>query len=149
MMHLKNTGFNYDNTFFKKVLQDIHQVNMKEIKTKSIIDFDKDLLITIDFLLEQTNSSIYDLNFLNILKQSLTGQYKELNDFLFNKIEEFEGNIISFIKKNTKLSKIEYSHIEHFLKTFFTFNELENKENTINRSIEFCKTSVYNVIYLF
>jgi hypothetical protein len=149
IVHLKNTGYTYEADLFKKVLQEEHQLNMTEIKSKTIIDNNKTLKAIIDFFSEETQDHIIDLKFIHFFKLSFSGDFKNLNDYLYEKNTYYTKYVNDFIKKYTKLSVIEFSHIEHFVKNFFIFNELGNVNDTINKSITFSKTIVDNIINVY
>ena len=147
--HLKNTGYTYEGDLFKKVLQEEHQKNMVEIKTKMVIDKYKTLNAVIDYLSEKTQDRIIDLKFIHLFKLSFSGDFKNLNDYLYEKNIYYTKYVIDFIKKYTKLSTIEFSHIEYFIKNFFIFSSLGNINDTINKSISFSKTIVDNIINVY
>tara|TARA_A100001015_G_scaffold302327_1_gene390392 strand:- start:6 stop:2903 length:2898 start_codon:yes stop_codon:yes gene_type:complete len=147
--HLKNTGYTYEGGLFKKVLQEEHQKNMVEIKTKTVIDKYKTLNAVIDYLSEKTQDRIIDLKFIHLFKLSFSGDFKNLNDYLYEKNIYYTKYVIDFIKKYTKLSTIEFSHIEYFIKNFFIFSSLGNINDTINKSISFSKTIVDNIINVY
>ena len=149
ILHLKNTGYTYDNMLFKNILQVEHRIIMKEIKEKEILNKNKTGVAVIDFLsLEKQNNRV-DVDFIGSLKSSVSSDFKDLNNYLYERNIIYTKNVINFIKKNTKLSNIEFSHIEYFINTFFIFNELDNENDTINKSIDFSKTIVDNITNIY
>ena len=149
VLHLKNTGYTYDSGLFKTILQEEHRINMKEIKEKEIIDKNKTLVAIIDYLSLEQQNNIVDLEFIGRFKSSFSSNFKDLNDYLYEKNTLYVKYVIDFIKKNTKLSSIEFSHIEYFINTFFIFDELDNVNDTINKSIGFSKTIVDNITNIY
>ena len=149
ILHLKNTGYSYDQKLFKNLLQEDQRKNMTEIKEKNIIDINKNLSTIIDYFLNETQHSIIDLKFISLFKDSFSNNYDELNNYLYEKSGVYKQYIITFIRKYTKLSSTERSHVENFINNFFIFNELDNINDTINKSILFSKTIVNNIINVY
>ena len=147
--HLKNTGYSYDDKLFQNLLKEEHRKNMIEIKEKTVIDSNKTLLTIIDYFLTEKQHSIIDLEFINIFKSGFSGGFDSLNDYLYEKNKNYVISVNAFIKKHTKLTTVEYSHVEHFINNFFIFNKLENVHDTINKSISFSKTIVDNIINVY
>ena len=157
---LKDTGRNYENEHFLRLLQIVAQDNIVRIKThdldiSSITKF-KHLL---DVLAEEHDEyEVVDKKLRDLIKNSIdtfefaaeeaTKEVKLLNNFLSNQNEEMKTEVIQFIKTN-KSSTISASSIKKMEKIIETMSVWSSDSSRRNESIKISNDKLYNIVNFY
>jgi len=157
---LKDTGRNYENDKFLRLLQIIAQHNIVNIKThdldiSSITRFKHLLDILAD---EHDEYEIVEKELRDLIKNSTdtfefatedyTTEVKRLNNFVSKQNEEMKTEISQFIKIN-KGSNITASSIRKMEKNIETMSEWSCDLSTRNENIKISNDKLYNIVNFY
>jgi Uri superfamily endonuclease len=158
---LKRDGRNYSEEALQQLLQVVNKQNIVKMNLShsevTIVQRLRDILIHLDDTssdkvpepLQKHLTSILDTYDVSLTED--TEDMRALKNYLARSNSEMEGEIISFLRNNGKLSRTKRVSVENFIKTFMDFKlsgdgiVFLEKDETLYKTINFVKNSLHNL----
>jgi len=156
---LKETGHNYTTESLEQLMNIINNNNIVHInfaiQDVNNITILRELLVSLDERDSEVIPTAFRERFTAMLDTydiSLTEDTKEMREFknyLATTNEQMKETIVSYISKNSKLSKSKFSHFTQCLEHIVDLEKPEYNANMINKSIVFIKNNLKKIISIF